>query len=446
MNTSKTMFFTFLSKLALSALGFINSVLAARYLMPADRVDFQYAGTVANAGMTTVGGYTGYYSYALARHPEEAADIVRMGNLFIACICLVVWLSAAAMYACGVPAGQHEVWFRIVWWGLLCMPFNFLVGYGTRLLQGSNHIPWLNRANIAQAVVFLLLYLPLFTDRSIPARERLTLTYAVWLASFGFAALFSVVVAYRLLRVPRSFVPHFSRRHWSGMVRYGGWLSLSNLVNIVNYRMDFWLVGVMVPHRAASVYGIAVTASEVLLGISNSVASVVFTRMTQGSREDAIHLTELSARHTLISSAVVAAGMYIAFPMLIVVAFGHRYAGAIVPFFILLPGLVVKAASNIVIQYSTNQLGDPRTSVWINGVSAATNALCCLLLIRPYGLGGAALASTVSYVVTYIVCTVWFARVNRVSPVGLIYIRRSDFAPYTAALAKGWRLLVRARG
>ncbi|MCL6547737.1 MAG: polysaccharide biosynthesis C-terminal domain-containing protein [Alicyclobacillus sp.] len=445
MTTSRTTFFTFLYKIALSALGFVNSVLAARYLSQVDRVDFQYAGTVANAGMTTVGGYTGYYSYALSKQPGEAEEIVRMGNLFIFTICLLVWLAAAAARWAGFPAARTP-WLHIAWWGLACMPFNFLIGYGTRILQGTNRIRWLNRANIAQAVLFLLMYLPLFFDRSVPHRQRLSLTYAVWLASFGAAALFTMAAAYRTLGLRRPLWPSFSRRHWSGTFRYGGWLSLSNLVNIVNYRMDFWLVGVLAPHKAASVYGIAVTASEVLLGISGSVASVVYTRMTGGSRQDAIRLTELAARHTLISSAIVALGMYLVFPALIVLAFGHRYAGAIPPFFILLPGLVVKAASNIVIQYSTNQLGNPRTSIWINGVSAATNGLCCLLLIPSWGLTGAATASTISYAATYAVCVVWFSRAGGVSPTGLFWVRRADLAPYAAIVLKGWHLLVRPRG
>ncbi|MCL6600799.1 MAG: polysaccharide biosynthesis C-terminal domain-containing protein, partial [Alicyclobacillus macrosporangiidus] len=128
-------------------------------------------------------------------------------------------------------------------------------------------------------------------------------------------------------------------------------------------------------------------------------------------------------------SALVAIAMFVTFPWLILFAY-PGYGAAILPFFILLPGLVVKAASNIVIQYATNALGQPKTSIWMNGVSALVNAAACLILLPTLGMVGGAIASTLSYAISFVIYIVWFGRVTGVHPSGLYRIRRTDLAPY----------------
>ncbi|QSO48579.1 oligosaccharide flippase family protein [Alicyclobacillus mengziensis] len=425
MSMSGKTFITFIYKIILSFLGFVNGALTARYLNKVDRLDFQFAGTISNTGMTYIGGYSGYYAYALSKRPDDVEDITQMGNLFIFILSLIIWVAALLLR---LFMGPH---FTSAWlWAFLVMPFSFMFGYGSRLLQGTNEMTWLNRVNLAQPLVFLIIYLPLFFDRHIPEHLRLTLSYTGWTASFAVAAAWSILISYHLFAKHKVRRWRYSKQEWTGMFKYGGWLSISNLVNIANYRMDFWLVKYYIPASIASDYGIAVVASEVLLNISQSITQVVFTRMTGGSRKDAIAITELSSRQTLVSTGIIAIGMYIFFPWLIVAAYGHRYTGALLPFFILLPGLIVKAASNVVLQYYTNQLGSPQTTIVMNGLSAAINAALCVIFLPKLGLVGGAIASTGSYVLSFIVYVYWFGKVNHISGLGLIRIRREDILAY----------------
>jgi O-antigen/teichoic acid export membrane protein len=417
---------TFFYKIILSFVSFVNGALTARYLLSkGDRFDFQFTGTISGTGTTYIGGYNGYWAYALSKRPEDLEDITQMGNLFIFSLSFIVWVGALSVKLILGPQ------FNSVWlWAFLVMPFTFMFSYGSYLLQGSNQMSWLNRANLAQPLLFLIIYLPIFFDHRIPEHLRLTLSYVGWTASFAIAGAGAILVAYQLFGKHKVRRWRYSKREWSGMFHYGGWLSISNLVNIANYRMDLWLVKIYIPAAIASDYGIAVVASEVLLNISQSITQVVFTRMTGGSRGDAIAITELSARQTLVSTSIVAIGMYIFFPWLIVAAYGHRYAGALLPFFILLPGLVVKAASNVVLQYYTNQLGSPKTTIVMNGLSAAINAVLCVIFLPTLGLVGGAIASTGSYVLSFIVYVYWFGKVNHISGLGLVRIRREDIMAY----------------
>lgn len=440
-SSKKKTMFTMMYKAFLSGIGFINSALLARTLNKGDRVEFQYAGTLSQTGMTFVGGFTNYYAFALPKYPDETRSIIQMGNLVVFAASLLTWFITFIGLWLPIPYIHMS---RPLMWALLVMPLTYVFGYGSRVLQASDEISWLNRVNAAQPVLFTLIILPLYLDKQhLSDAIRITATYASWIVSFGVSVVGTMYIAYRLLHMGGLAKLRFSKRHWLGTIHYGGWSSVAQVVNYANYRMDFWLVYKLVPVNEASLYGIAVVASEVLLNISSSISSVVFRRMTGNDRNDAIHITELSTRHTILSSSIVAIGMYAVFPWLITAAFTRAYAGAIIPFFILLPGLIIKAASNMVIQYATNSLGQPKTAIWMNGISAAFNALCCVIFIPALGLIGAAIASTASYLLSFIVYVIWFARVNQVSPAGLLVIRRSDLIPYFDVIKQVLRKVMR---
>lgn len=432
MSRSRTTLVTFIYKAVLSLISFGNGILTARYFSqhPVDRLEFQFTSSISGTGTSWLGGYNGYFSYALSRNPKHDEQIVQMGNLFIFAASFVIWLAALCIRFIVGPS--FDTWL----WAGLCMPFGFMVNYATRLLQGTNEIRWLNRLNMAQPLLFMILYLPLFLDKQVPIGQRLTLTYIIWTTTFVLAAGAGLLLAYRLLHHQHSFRWRFWREHWRGIFNYGQWLSISNLVNWANYRMDFWLVAAFIPGNIAAAYTVAVTASEVLLNISQSVTSVVYTRMTAASRKDAIQITEVSTRQTFISSAAVAIVMYLLFPWLIVHAFGRAWAGALAPFYILLPGLVFKAASNVILQFFTNQMGKPQTAIVMNGSSAVINAILCIILLPSVGMVGGAIASTGSYLLSFLGYVWWFTHVNQVGPGGLLQLRRTDLRPYVELLGK----------
>lgn len=440
-STSRSTVFTFLNKSFLSLVSLVNSILLGWFFVrPADRGLFQETQTYSTTGTTIIGGYTGYYAFALSKKPEDSVKTVQMGNLFVFGISIVT-LALAVILRPYVFSHIPSMW----WWAVICLPVSFVYNYGTKILQGINQIGWLNRANNAQPILFFVFCVGLFLSRHhLSEAKRITYTYDLWILSFLLAGIFTLWVSYALLRNRSTILWRFHPSEWLGTVQYGGWLSVSNAVNYINYRIDFWFVGWLTNAHVLSVYGIAVTASEVLVNISTSVGSVVFKRMTGGGRQDAIALTETATRQTILSSIFVSIAMYGFFPSLILLAYPKTYAGAVLPFCILLPGLIARAAGNLIIQYATNQLANPKVSIWMNGVSALINALCCFLFVPALQGTGGAIASTVSYIVSYAIYVFWFARVNEVSPAGLLILRKSDWAPYGAIIRRILRMARKA--
>jgi O-antigen/teichoic acid export membrane protein len=431
MRTSTKTLFTFFYKGALSVVSFLVSVLVARWFGStdagvADRALFQLAGTYAQTGMTFVGGFTNYYAYAVSKWPDERDQVVQTGNMLVFGASLAVWAASWLVWQFGGGRMGPE-WM----WALWLTPCMFIFGYGTKLLNALDDVTWLNRLNLVQPLMFLAVLVALWHWRPLDVSIRLHAAFMLWFATYAVTAAWAMVMAYRRLGRRSASAWRWWPRHGRGTLEYGGWSSIAQVVSYANYRMDFWMTALFLGNTVTSVYGIAVVASEVLLNLSGSLSQVVFARMTSASRDDAATLTETASRQTLLSSALVALGMAVVFPVLIRYAYGYRYAPAILPFLILLPGLVFKAASNLVIQYATNSLGQPVTSIWMNGLCALINAALCWALLPLWGMLGAAIASTVSYGVSFYLYTLWYEHVSSRPASELWRIRRDDLAAYT---------------
>lgn len=411
-----------------SVLGFVNSAIAARFLSKVDRGDFQSSTILQTGGQTFTGGYLSYFGFAIPKRPEDNVRIVQMGNLLVFLLSLLVWLVAVALYFVPIPhLHLSTIWF----WALIGMPFTFMFGFGSRILNALNEIPALNRSNLGQALLFFIIYLPTaIICRHRPESFRLFVTYLIWVASWLVNVLTTMWNAYSKLHKAGVLKWKFHREEWTGIANYGSVSAIGQLISYVNYRTDFWMVQYYYPLHFSE-YGVAVTAAEVLNTISVSISSLVFARMTGGSREDAIAVTEVASRQTIITSAIAAVGMYIVLPSLLIIAFGHKYAGALLPFYILLPGLIFKATSNVIMQYATNALGDPKVAIRLNLASIILNFVCCAIFLPTTGMAGGAIASTVSYILGFCIAVVWFARKTGTSGRGLWVLQKADFAAYT---------------
>ncbi|MCL6489180.1 MAG: polysaccharide biosynthesis protein [Alicyclobacillus mali] len=417
-----------------SFLTFANSAIAARYLPTASRGEFQLSTTVATLGQSFSGGYTNYFSYALPRRPHDKAQIVQMGNFVMYLFSIAVWLCAlAAIWIWHPPLS--------IAYAMVGIPFTFLFGYGSKLLNSLGEISWLNRVNIAQAVAFLALYLAFIASHWHMAPEpRLLWTFRIWLISWAVCVALTLAVTYQKLGFGETLKCRFHRTEWRGLYRYGTASSLAIVTGYVNYRTDFWMLALMHSATTLSIYGVAVAAAEILNTLTQTIATMVFHRVTAASVDDAGAITESASRQTLVTSTFAACALALGMPLIVLVYSWHKYGGSLGPFYVLLPGLVLKATANVIAQYFTNALGRPTALTWVNLAVIAANGLMCLGLIPLAGMYGASIASTLSYVLELALYITWYRRASGRDSKALWRVTRGDLAPYLDLVHK-----VRAR-
>ncbi len=170
-----------------------------------------------------------------------------------------------------------------------------------------------------------------------------------------------------------------------------GTLSLTTIVQ----RVDVLLVNGFKGPYAAGLYAVAVQVSDLLLVVPAALGLVMFRR---GARAVPDHYSEVvSVLRWTGAFAVAAALVALATAgWLIPLVFGSHYRGSVEPLRLLLPGTVAFSLQSVLSNYLAGR-GRPRIVLfaWLAGAVVGIGA--DLLVIPAYGIAGAAVVSSLSY-------------------------------------------------
>lgn len=245
----------------------------------------------------------------------------------------------------------------------------------------------------------------------------LTIVLLWWLklgivAAVGIAALVPVISIalsiwtlrdYATLR-PSAFSWPLMRKSLS----FGGLISLSTLASFLIYRLDQGMLGYMVTASEVGLYVVAVSLAERLRMLPSAISSAFLPRLANevGSRQG---LVPAIFRQTLIISLAAMAIAGIGGVPMIYLLYGPEFAGSIVPFLILLPGIAALGGASIL---ASDLLVRDKAhySVKVSYSMLLLNVAINLLLIPTIGISGAAVASVISYVFAAILWMIFYCR------------------------------------
>lgn len=412
-------------KFGLALLAFASGALTARYLTVGNNGVYKMVTSTLVLGSTYLSGYGNFFNYGLNRLKRDRQAVIGELARLYRTVLIILAIASVVLIAL-VP-----VW-PILRYGLIIaafLPLTILYGYSSKLVQALNEIDWLNRLNMIQITVFLLLAIGItIIERNrifgLTASGILYLTIAALFLSWSFASFSSLTVAHRLARV--AFRPTANPPVRAELFAYGRKTSLQNLLAQLNYRSDLLLVGLLSGTVATGLYGTAVTASEVLWHISSSISLMVYARVAREERGSATLLTERTFRYTFVILVVTALFLLAFFPTVMHLVFGPRYDRSIPAFRILLIGTVAFGATSLFVQYFTDQLGKVKFPLYMQTASVVANVLACFALIPQFGILGAAAASSIAYITALILCIAYFLRVSGGSFRGLWLFTKED--------------------
>jgi O-antigen/teichoic acid export membrane protein len=187
-------------------------------------------------------------------------------------------------------------------------------------------------------------------------------------------------------------------------------IGLTNVISLMNYKIDLFLVEHFLGVSATGVYSIAVAVAELLWLLSSAVTTAAYARIGQPDREAAVALTlkamRLSVGVLLAVSPVLWGVAYLLVPWLL----GDVYAQSLPLLALLLPGVALYGAASALSAWFTNHAGRPQVPALLALCSLTINIVVSVWAIPRYGMAGGALATTVSYAVTMGVAAAWFVR------------------------------------
>jgi O-antigen/teichoic acid export membrane protein len=189
----------------------------------------------------------------------------------------------------------------------------------------------------------------------------------------------------------------------------------ANALQLVNYRLDLFILSVVASTAVVGSYSTAVAATSLLWVLPGALSDVLYPRVAHlSAKGEAPHLEMVetkSLRHIGLITLVTALLLAAALELLLVPVFGAAYEPAVDLGLILVPGCAAVAISTVVASTVVGR-GNPIYSLYTGLVSTPVTVLLYVSLIPWLHATGAALASTLSYLCSFGLISHFYRRVT----------------------------------
>ena len=205
---------------------------------------------------------------------------------------------------------------------------------------------------------------------------------------------------------------------------------VSAVLVFVILRADLFFVKALLGEAAeVGLYSRAVQVAEVVLYFMLAVESVLYPTMSGHAPPEAPAAAATLCRRALLAGATLVVIFELASRWLILVPFGDAFAGSIAPLRILLPGVLAIGLARTL--FSVFYVLDrPWIPAAISVVALGCVVALDLLWIPRHGIQGAALASTVTYILMAAATLTCFCRTAGQGPASFLIPRRGDLASF----------------
>lgn len=375
-----------------------TTVITSRYLHPAGRGAFYLEVVTITIAATLVGNIGIAVSHEIKRGVAETRNIV--GNGLIVSLALGL-LTAVVVVPISFALAPH---YRAVALMPIALPALLVSGMLTTTLVAVGRVRARNLLQLALPATTLIGMVVLV----VLLAKGLSGAVSAWLIAQTVVFVLALVITAGIWRPLQLGGLSFdlSRR----MLLLGIRAGLVNVISLLNYRIELFVLQAYRGIDAVGVYSVSVSLAELLWIVPTAVATATIALAVSASDEEAIAAIARGARAAVAATALAGVALAVVAPFAIPVLFGSRFHGATVPLLILIPGVVAFAPGQILAIYFSMRLGEMRIPLSVSLASAALTGLLAVLIIPPLGLSGAALSTTVGYSVSILIAAVLFSR------------------------------------
>lgn len=217
----------------------------------------------------------------------------------------------------------------------------------------------------------------------------------------------------------------------------------ANLMMMLSYRLDSLIVNGLKGVTSLGYYSVATAMAETLTYGAVGFALVLFPQVSSVERKEANRITPAVCRNAVFMTLIGAVVLFVISRQLVLFVFGAGMTPALQPLWLLLPGIVSLAAVRVISSYLSG-IGKPIYTTYIAAGAAILTIFLDLLLIPPYGINGAAAASTIVYT-CMAAASVWMVkRETGAGVLEILVVRPEDFARYRRVANSTMRRLLAA--
>jgi O-antigen/teichoic acid export membrane protein len=389
-----TVAITFTSRVIIVSIGIASSIITARWLGPAGRGVFTVLWVIVGLGVQF--GNFGFHAsnvYFTARDKTLASKIASNSLWFGLTIGLLISAGIICLYRVNSNLFS-SIPFALLLITVISIPFKILLLFFQNIFLGLQKILAYNSFELAERfslLVVVALVLILF-------KQGLFKLMVFILIITGIVTTFFTIYMKKVIKF--SFFD-FDTEVFADMFKYGFKVYLSCFFSFLLIRSDMLLVNYFKGASASGIYSIAANFSELIYLLPVTVGAMLFPKVS-ANVVDYGTFTQKISRHTVFLMAATCILAALICKPLILLMYGKQFAFSATPLLWLLPGVFFLSLATI---YNNDLAGRgyPPIIIYGTGTSFILNFGLNLLFIPRYGVTGAAITSSISYFVMFII-------------------------------------------
>lgn len=412
MKFRKNLFSNLITQILSIIMGFLTSILIARALGVIRQGYFSYYllifGLIATYGNLSI---TNSNSYFIKKEKFERDKIIS-NNITILLILNILYAIIVFLLKDIIFNSVSNRYLLLLIWIIYSFSIMFFNYFSTiHIVDETIYLynRYSNFANILKCLVIVLLYLfNCLNIVTISATYSLIELLKTILIKHGLNIKLKLFLSFDILKEE---------------FKYGIPLYLSALFIYFNYRADLFMVKAMLGDFQLGIYSIAVHLAELAFLVPTSIVSAFEARLYSVSKENKTKITEKTIKMSFYVTSIICLIGILCKP-LVTVLYGREYEPAGLCMIILLLGIAFASIGKIAPAYFYTQ-GKPKIHLLVSSIVLLINIIFNYLLIPRYGINGAAIASTISYMF-YGIIYLFFLKKQNVSIKNIFNINKKD--------------------
>lgn len=390
---------TLATRILIIGIGLVSGIIVTRILGPDGKGLYAIAGIVGAIGVQF--GNLGLHAsntYVVAKK-RELLPMLAANSLFISFIVggLTVLTAWAIFSLWPAFAPVHGLLLVL---GLLWIPFGLAYLLLQNLLLGIQEIRSYNKIELISNMFSVILIVLLIIFKLVTVE-----------------AVFSVGLLILILNIVWVFLrlyPHFtsplklSFTLFRTNIIYGLKAYLAAFFAFLVLRIDLLMVKYMLGEEQAGYYSLAVNMVDMIYLLPVVVGTILFPKLSA--------INDIQEKLKLVKQVTLGIGFIMAIWVTIaallaepitLLLYGEAFMPAVPAFIWLLPGIFFLGVQVVIVQL-LNSIGFPRSIVLIWGFSSLINVTLNIWAIPRYGISGASIASSTSYLIVliFILCII----------------------------------------
>ena len=406
--------FSIVSRVLMLVVGFLYSIVLARYLGSALKGQLAYINTIT--AITVIVFSFGMHQ-AYPYYKKQKTPGIEQTYTHACFIALGAYLLIALAVSALLGNQDERVTIAVLLTPLLT--FTKLVTYQVMVEEPNKKNAWEVVCELVEVVALLILLF--FFERS------LYYCLAVIVGKNVLSCAYYLHRSQANLRIRREDFAAVK-----SFAVFGFLPMLSLLMNNLNYRVDVLMLGHAVTDQQIGVYSVGIQVAEKMWLVSDALRDVLFSKLIKGKDSEEVNKV---IRVCFTISAIINLGIILLGRPFIRICYGSEYADAYEPLVIVLFGTLVMVFYKIIQTYNIVHHKQKINFVFL-ALSVLTNVVMNAIFIPHYGINGAAIASLISYTLCALLFVVEYVRSTGAQLRDMLFINREDVHLMLSTLKK----------